>query len=64
MTALHDHLAMITSSEDQAIARLIGALRRRTAGSKRSGRAGQRPATRWIRSAGAVAEWRAMGRAF
>ena len=64
MTMLNEHWTLGPSTEDLAIGRLIAALRRRAARKPRTELTGQRPATRAIRSAGAVAEWHAMGRTF
>jgi hypothetical protein len=63
MTAMNHHLTR-ASYEDQAIGRLIAVLRRRSAGKPRTAGGDQRPASRPTRSAGAVAEWHAMGRTF
>jgi hypothetical protein len=64
MTMLNQHWTLGPSTEDLAIGRLIGALRRRAARKPKAGRTAQRPTTRSVRSAGAVAEWHAMGRTF
>jgi hypothetical protein len=64
MTMLNEHWTLGPSAEDLAIGRLIGALRRRAARKPKAGLTSQRPATRSVRSPGAVAEWHAMGRTF
>ena len=65
MTMLNEHWTLGPSTEDLAIGRLIGALRRRAARKPKAvGNSAQRPATRAVRSAGAVAQWHAMGRTF
>jgi hypothetical protein len=64
MTMLNEHWTLGPSTEDLAIGRLIGALWRRTARKPKSGLTSPRPAARSVRSAGAVAEWHAMGRTF
>ena len=64
MTMLNANWTLGPSTEDLAIGRLIGALRRRAARRPKASLTGSRPATRAARSAGAVAEWHAMGRTF
>jgi hypothetical protein len=64
MTMLNQNWTLGPSTEDLAIGRLIGALRRRAARKPKAGTTGNHPATRPIRSGGAVAEWHAMGRTF
>jgi hypothetical protein len=64
MTMLNQHWTLGPSTEDLAIGRLIGALRRRASRKPKAGQTARRPATRSVRSAGAVAEWHAMGRTF
>ena len=61
---LNEHWTLGPSTEDLAIGRLIGALRRRRARKPKVADSGHGPATRAIRSAGAVAEWHSMGRTF
>ena len=63
MTMLNQNWTLGPSTEDLAIGRLIGALRRRARRPKNVP-SGQRPAARRTHSDGAVAEWHAMGRTF
>ena len=63
MTMLNQNWTLGPSTEDLAIGRLIGALRRRARRPKNA-QGGQRPAARRTHSDGAVAEWHAMGRTF
>jgi hypothetical protein len=64
MTMLNEHWTLGPSTEDLAIGRLIAVLRRRTAGKPGTAGCDERPASRPVRSPGAVAEWHAMGRTF
>jgi hypothetical protein len=64
MTMLNEHWTLGPSTEDLAIGRLIAALRRRAARKPKAELTGRRATTRSVRSAGAVAEWHAMGRTF
>ena len=64
MTMLNANWTLGPSTEDLALGRLIGAIRRRAARKPKAGVTGDRPASRSARSAGAVAEWHAMGRTF
>ena len=63
MTMLNQNWTLGPSTEDLAIGRLIGALRRRARRPKNAP-SGQRPAAPRTHPDGAVAEWHAMGRTF
>jgi hypothetical protein len=64
MTMLNQNWTLGPSTEDLAIGRLIGALRRPAARKPKAGITSNHPTARPIRSGGAVAEWHAMGRTF